>query len=364
MAAKRFGFLLGHPAELRHAIRVAIAVIVAFVAVKLLNMPQGFWAVITALLVVQTSVGGSFKAALDRLLGTVAGAFYGALVAIAVPHANSPGLGLAIVIAILPLAYLAAVNAAFRVAPVTALIVLLPMYAHSATPWISAIDRVVEIVIGNISALAVTLVVLPPRAHGQLREAAATVLSLNADLMDALMEGLLGDKGRQGVQPLHASIRAGIKKVETAAEEASRERRMRIGDAIDPEPLVRTLYRLRHDLVMIGRASVKPLPVEVKPKLSPSLSEVRQEVTTLLRGMSAVILVRAAVPSPDAAFAAIRMFSTALESNAAALPPDEAGRLYALRFSLEQLGEDLRDLSARIGEHATPSMASATGAVR
>ena len=175
--------------------------------IKLLGLPQGWWAVITALLVVQTSVGGSLKAALDRLWGTIAGAIYGALVAIIVPHATDLGLAAAIVVAILPLAYLAAVNVAFRVAPVTALIVLLPIYGHAGNPLVSAADRIIEIIIGNVVALAVTLVILPARAHGQLREAAARVARLNADLLDMLIAGLF-DAGRPGLQAMHASIRA------------------------------------------------------------------------------------------------------------------------------------------------------------
>ena len=127
------------------------------------------------MMIVQTSVGGSLKAALDRLWGTLAGALYGAAVAVTIPHVTDVGLGLAIAAAILPLAYLAAVNPIFRVAPVTALIVMLPIYGHAANPFVSAIDRVIEIVIGNIVALAVTFVILPTRAHSQLREAAATM---------------------------------------------------------------------------------------------------------------------------------------------------------------------------------------------
>lgn len=142
-------FFRAHVAELRHALRVVIAVVAAFAVVKLFGLPQGWWAVITALLVVQTSVGGSLKAALDRLWGTMAGAFYGALVALAIPHASDFGLGIAIAVAILPLAFLAAVNAIFRVAPVTALIVMLPIYGPASDPLISAADRVFEIVIGK-----------------------------------------------------------------------------------------------------------------------------------------------------------------------------------------------------------------------
>lgn len=348
-------FFRRHTAELRHALRVVIAVVAAFAVVKLAGLPQGWWAVITALLVVQTSVGGSLKAALDRLWGTIAGALYGALVAIIIPHATDIGLGVAIAVAILPLAYLAAVNAIFRVAPVTALIVMLPIYGHSTDPMLSAFDRVLEIIIGNIVALAVTFVVLPTRAHNQLREAAAKVASLNADLMDNLVGGLLNDAGRQGTPPIHARIRAALKQTETAAEEAARERKMRVSDDRDPEPVVRTLYRVRHDLVMVGRAAVKPLPNAILGDFSPLLTALRNDAGAVLRGISASLLTRTAAPALDNYQASARALALAIEAlgeDRQRLPREETARLFTLRFALEQLGDDMRDLASRTSEMA------------
>lgn len=348
-------FFRAHVAELRHALRVVIAVVAAFAVVKLFGLPQGWWAVITALLVVQTSVGGSLKAALDRLWGTMAGAFYGALVAIAIPHASDIGLGIAIAVAILPLAFLAAVNAIFRVAPVTALIVMLPIYGPASDPLISAADRVFEIIIGNIVALAVTFVILPTRAHGQLREAAARVASLNADLMERLIDGLTRDQGRQSVPPLHAKIRAALKQTETAAEEATRERKMRVSDDPDPEPVVRTLYRVRHDLVMVGRAAAKPLPEPVLAELGSLLATLHQDASAVLRGISTALIAHLPAPGIEAYQASVRSLAQMIETlaeNRQRLPQQEAARLFTLRFALEQLGDDMRDLAARTSELA------------
>jgi uncharacterized membrane protein YccC len=348
-------FFRRHIAELRHALRVVTAVIAAFVVVKLFGLPQGWWAVITALLVVQTSVGGSLKAALDRLWGTIAGALYGAIVAIAIPHVTDVGLGIAIAVAILPLAYLAAVNPMFRVAPVTALIVMLPIYGQGGSPLVSAFDRVIEIIIGNIVALAVTFVILPTRAHSQLREAAAKVASLNADLMDRLMEGLTSDPGRQGVQPLHAKIRAALKQTEAAADEAARERKMRVSDERDPEPVVRTLYRVRHDLVMTGRAAARPLPETFIADFTPHLAALRQDAVAMLRGISASLINRTPAPAIDNYHASVRALAQAIDALAEdreRLPREEVARLFTLRFALEQLGEDMRDLASRASEMA------------
>ena len=59
---------------MRLAVRVAVAGLAAFVLAEALGLTQSYWAVITAVIVIQQSVGGSLKAALDRLAGTLAGA--------------------------------------------------------------------------------------------------------------------------------------------------------------------------------------------------------------------------------------------------------------------------------------------------
>ena len=160
---------------------------------------------------------------------------------------------------LLPTSLLAAVNASFRVAPITALIVLVPQKGQIGSPLDYALERVLEIAIGNVIGVAVAMFVFPARAHGLLTRAAATIADLNADLLTALIEGLTTLEGRPNVAAIHARIRASLKSMEGAADEATRERRGHVTDRADPEPLVRTLYRVRHDLVMVGRATAKPL---------------------------------------------------------------------------------------------------------
>jgi uncharacterized membrane protein YccC len=237
---------------------------------------------------------------------------------------------------------------------------MLPIYGHAGNPLVSAFDRVIEIILGNIVALAVTFVILPTRAHSQLREAAAKIASLNADLMDRLMDGLTTDLGRQGVPPLHARIRAALKQAEIAADEAARERKMKVSDERDPEPVVRTLYRVRHDLVMVGRAAARPLPEAVIAGLTPPLASLRSDAVAMLRGISASLINRTAAPAIDDYQASVRTLTQAVEvfaDDRKGLPLEEVARLFTLRFALEQLGEDMRDLASRTSE-----MAKVTGA--
>src|SRR4051794_1651444 len=86
-----------------------------------LALPQGFWAVITALIVTQSNVGGSLKAALDRFIGSVFGAVYGSAVAFAIPHEHGFLRAATLVVAVAPLSFLATLSAGFRIAPITAI---------------------------------------------------------------------------------------------------------------------------------------------------------------------------------------------------------------------------------------------------
>jgi uncharacterized membrane protein YccC len=357
--------MLRRDAEMRLAVRVTVAALLAFALAKLLGFAHGYWAVITAIIVMQGSVGGSLKAAVDRLLGTLAGAIYGAAIAIAMPHADGWELGLALVAAIAPLALLAAIKPNFKAAPITAFIVLVPLSGQSLPPLTFAFDRILEISIGSLVGIVVSLLVLPARAHNLMALSAARIIDLNAELLGQIIDSLLAGAARPSLQAKHAAIRAALKKLETAADEAKNERRSHLTEMPDPEPMVRTLYRVRHDLVMIGRATARALPEVIAPSLRAPLIDLRAALLAFLGGGSAALLQRDHPPALEAAEAALRDFAAAMDAlwsnqTIRTLAAEEAGRIFALRFALEQLGQNLRDLANRIAELARPGAGGAT----
>ncbi|NNC00657.1 FUSC family protein, partial [Corallococcus exiguus] len=250
---------------------------------------------------------------------------------------------------------LASIKTSFRVAPITALIVLLPTSAHTLGPVVSAIDRVLEITLGNLVGVAVALLILPSRAHTLLTEAAAQVVRLNAELVTLLLNGVLADAGAIGTPALHARIRASLKQVESAADEAARERKSHLTDAPDPEPLVRTLYRVRHDFVMIGRAAASPLDERIRVRLATCIAQIRDAAQTFLVALADALQMRGSPPSATAFDESLAALVSEMETMRGEhflepLPAEAVARLYALRFSLEQLRQDLDDLDARTRE--------------
>jgi uncharacterized membrane protein YccC len=338
--------------------------VLAFALAKLLGFAHGYWAVITAIIVMQTSVGGSLKAAVDRLVGTMAGALWGAAIAVLVPHEAAGGLAAAVALAIAPLALLAAIKVNFKAAPIAAFIVLVPQSGQEVAPLTFALDRILEISIGSVVGVATALLVLPARAHELLARVGAKVADLNGDLMVEMFHGLTGDGGRAGLRAQHAAVRKALAQAELAAEEALRERKSYLTDSPDPEPLVRTLYRLRHDLVMVGRATAKPLPGVLAKRLESRLAAVRDAGSQLLHGMAQALRTRKPAPSLDPLENALRDYGAEMDAlwkdpMTQALAADDASRIFALRFALEQMSQDCRDLANRIGELAGKKTAAA-----
>jgi Fusaric acid resistance protein-like len=237
---------------------MTMAGLLAYVLAELFTLPQGYWAVFSAIIVMQASVGGSVKATIDRVIGTIGGAVAGGAVGFVVPHQNVFSLGMALVIALVPLTLVAALWPNYRVAPLTAVIVLLTPGAEQLGPVSSAFYRIVEITVGSLVGLGVSLVLLPARAHGLVISTAARALSLLADLLGDWFAVLAGGWDRTRITQLQDDIRAAVARLEIVAGEVHQERRTYLTHEFDPDPLVRAVFRLRNDVVMIGAQQPSP----------------------------------------------------------------------------------------------------------
>ena len=78
-----------HRVELGLSLRVTVAALSSLALAQYLHLALPLWAVLTAVIVTQMSVGRSLKATIDYLAGTLGGAVYGGAVAVLVPHANA-----------------------------------------------------------------------------------------------------------------------------------------------------------------------------------------------------------------------------------------------------------------------------------
>jgi uncharacterized membrane protein YccC len=320
--------------------------------------------VITAVIVMQASLGGSLKASFDRLVGTIGGAICGGVVVAVLPRGSPWDIALALALALLPLSVLAAIDSRFRVAPVTAAILILVPAAPDVGPLAFTADRILEIALGGIVAVVVSLVILPARAHYLLAEAVSRLLLLLADFLPLLLDHIAAGADSEAVAEMQVRTRKALASLEGAAEEARRERRTHLTDDPDPDPIVRTAMRLRNDLTIVARATAQPLPGPIQTRLAPAIQAVSATGAGVFRGTATAFSTRSPPPSLDEFAAALADFSAAIadirrKRLTQALPADSVGRLFALGFALEQLREDLGDMVARSAEFSQEEPASA-----
>lgn len=352
------GWLQNRGGELRLALRTTLAGLSTFVLAHLLELPQAYWAVLTSVIIMQASVGGSLKAGLDRMLGTIAGAIWGVSITLVVPHRDTLALGLTLAVAIAPLALVAALRPSYRMAPVTAIIVLLSTTGVQLGPVHYATDRVLEIGLGCLVGFAVSLLVLPTRAHRLLAEAAATVILALRDLLDLLLRDMTRSPDGTALAAGHLSLSQALSRVEGFVDEVRRERANRLADAPDAEPVARNLRRLRHDLTAIGRSVAEPLPEAAREYLTEATGALRLAVSAQLAGSAAALYGHRAAPSLDQVDQGLLAFRDAMDrlrqtGRLRTLGIEEVERVFSLAFALQQLRSDLDDLADRIAEHET-----------
>lgn len=338
-----------------HALRMTVASLGAFLLAAMFGLPQGFWAVVTALIVTQASVGGSLKAALDRFVGSVCGAVYGGVVAFAIPHDSDPLRALALIAAVAPLSILAAASPGFRVAPITAIIVLLGTAGASLGPLGFAIDRILEVGLGCAVGLLASIVIAPARASHAAVDEAARIAGLLARQLDSL--GRPESEAPPDLAAVVASSRKGLSALESLVGEAERERQSRVVGGIDPAPLFRTLLRVRHDVVMLRRVSAGPWHDAVRDQLAGPWADAARAAARRATELGDALAKRRPPVAEDTVADALSTYRAALEDVrrqglTRPLAADEVGRLFGIGFALDQLRRDLGDLAARASEIA------------
>ena len=356
------GGLRDRSAELRLSLRMAVAAVLSLAAAQLLNLPIALWTVLTAVILTQMSVGGSLKATTDYLVGTVGGAIYAGAVGALVPHTNELALLGALALAVAPAALVAAINPRYSAATFTAVMVFFGPTITHAGPIASAAERVIEVAVGGIVGLFVSLVVFPARAHDLAIESAAQMLGLMARFLPELFAGLTGKADQAAIHRMQNNIGAAFARLDAVAAAAKHERMTRLAAEPDQGPLLRTLLRLRHDLVMIGRAAAVPLPEPFRSRLGPTLAHIGDAATDHLHASAAALAASRAAPPLDAVEAALDSYDAefaAMRSEGLTrdLSDEAAERVFALGFALEQVRRNLSDLARCVTEFAPPHAA-------
>src|SRR5215472_9288424 len=213
-----------------------------------------------------------------------------------------------------------------------------------------------EVALGGAIAIVVSLLVFSQRAHHLGAETAAQILQRMAQGFPELLAGFTRRLDAIKMRQLQDDLGRSVIAFQEIAAEAKRERLVALGSEPDLGPLSRTLLRLRHDFVIIGRA-VTPLPNDIAQRLDSLLSRLGDDVSEFLRGSATALLSRRDAPSMQPAEASLNAYGLACnalrnEGLTRALSNSEVERLFALSFALEHLHHNLIDLARCVREWA------------
>jgi uncharacterized membrane protein YccC len=297
------------------------------------------------------------KVASDYLIGTFGGVAYGSALAILLPHGSECALLAVLALAIAPLALIVSFRTNFHVLPVNACIVLLVPVMQHISPTVSALDRVLEVTVGGTVGFIVSFLLFPSRAHALTIQAAADLLDLVADALTKFLEDPSHEFDQAERQVIQDEIAVALARLNTAGAEANHERNARLTAGPETGPLLRTLLRLRHDIVMLGRAVGCKLPEAVATRLTPAIKTIETAGRDFLRASSAALRDQRPPPpvnSVDVAFQSyVEQFSAVRrEGLTYNMNSEAAERLFAIGFALEQLREHLLDVHRLVGEWA------------
>jgi len=199
-----------------HAAKTALAASLCWCLAALFGLHDGYWGSISAIIVLQSNVGSTVTASRDRILGTIIGAILGFSFSL---FGTLPWTYALAVLAAVIICGLLGLRNSSRLAGVTISIVML---VKTGSHWTIAMDRVIDVFLGIVVALAVSASLFPDRARFRLREGLAREFLLLGTFFEAILQGFRGDQA-ENLATLRKDVLAVVRSNAQLAEAARNE---------------------------------------------------------------------------------------------------------------------------------------------
>jgi hypothetical protein len=179
-----------------------------------------------------------------------------------------------------------------------------------------------------------------------------------AKIVSALDDAQSGSVDEDALLGLQLQLSSKIAQTDQRAADAKVERENRMADAPDPEPLVRTLRRLRHDIAILGRALSTPLPETAPERLRTALQDLLDALCMARRDGASVGFGKTAAQQPPgldvikAALGEYRASVGAGDPFIAIKKNEDVQRVFASLFMAEQTLQNAHDFADRAKEMA------------
>jgi uncharacterized membrane protein YccC len=200
-----------------HAAKTALAAALCWWLALRFGLHDGYWGAISAIIVLQSNVGSTVTASRDRVLGTLIGAAFGFSFSL---FGALPWNYILAVLAAMIVCGLLGLRNSSRLAGVTITIVMLVQ--TTGPRWNLALDRVCQVMLGIVVALAVTTLVLPDHARLRLRDGLAQEFLVLGAFFEAILQGFLGVPA-ENLQSLREDALAMLRGNNQLLEEARNE---------------------------------------------------------------------------------------------------------------------------------------------
>ena len=349
-----FSRLIPQPPVVRQAIRTVVAALLAELAVCYFELSQGYWAILTAIIVVRLTVGATIRRGTNRMLATLVGAVAGMLgLWLQVTQGLSPTVVMVSTLFVTALA--AAAFPILRLAPSNAGVVLLG--ANTAADVLgSGVNRVYDVVIGTIIGIFTALAVLPDYAGLRVKQRLAFILWQCSDLLAAQIDEFSGvSRDPAIIMALSARIIRALAEANALAIDAGRE----LNDVGDITAVVRATERLHYSIMAIDRGGRGVLPPQINAQLWRPLQGLTEALRVAItetgnslsqqRRAPPLVAVNTSQAALANAILGLRM-SGAIRG----LDPNVAMRVYSVVLLLDEVVRDFRELTNRVNDLRAP----------
>ncbi|MFN3233319.1 MAG: FUSC family protein [Alphaproteobacteria bacterium] len=259
----------------RMAIQSAVAAALTFLIMQSLDMPEKFVALLSAVLVVQPSVGNTIAEARDRVVATLFGSFIGFVCLVLIPHGY--GTAGALVISLLFINSVAAFRPAWRYGVVAA--VALSLGSENEAMAVAQ-DRGLAICLGVAVGIITSLVAWPDTTSERVHSHLSTALHAAADrLEDVIKNTREGEDEDQDAA--RTRYHSNMQDARTAADGVRINDEERLDEKID------NVERLYNSILIINRVAEDSDPLgDDSDDHTKAVEAFREEACSIARSLA------------------------------------------------------------------------------
>lgn len=261
---------------LRFALQSAAAAAATFIVMEAASLPEKFVAIISAVLVVQPSVGGTAGKARDRLVSTVFGSAVGILCLAILPRGF--GTAAALAISMFVMNAVAAFRPDWRYGVVAAVALSLGSVENTTD---TAIDRGIAIGLGVVVGMICSFIIWPDSAASRARRYAQSALMDIGHRLDAILSHVFGDFDENKQKKAQRNFHDHIKDARSAARSMTGDQKSAVEEYLD------AIERLNNSVLLIDRALNDAKDAdEIGTVVEERLKDFKDKARTIISGLT------------------------------------------------------------------------------